>query len=89
MPGHLSVVGYDDTPAAQFAHPKLTSVAYDADLIARRAVERLIERIEGGDDDTVRTPERRVYLPELVIRSSTGAPRDGANPNVPQPGGTK
>ena len=88
VPEHLSIIGYDDTPAARYTHPKLTSVAYDADLIARGAVQRLIERIEGGDVDTVRTPERRVYLPELVVRSSTGAPRDGAIPNVSQPGGT-
>lgn len=88
VPEHLSVVGYDDTPAAAFAHPKLTSVAYDAGLVARSAVERLIQRIEEAVSGERKPPERTVYLPELVIRDSSSTPRGGANPAAPHQGGT-
>ena len=71
VPGDLSVIGYDDSPAAQFAHINLTTVSQDARAQAENAVAASVERLDGG-----RTQRRQVILPpRLVIRGTTGPPR--------------
>ncbi len=75
VPGDLSVVGFDDSPAARLASPPLTTVAQPHEQKGRLAAEWLIEAIEHGDaSDT----SRRAILPtELVVRASTAPPRSG------------
>jgi DNA-binding LacI/PurR family transcriptional regulator len=69
VPQHLSVVGFDDSEAAQLSPIGLTSVAQEPDLLARLAVERMVDRIER------RKPGRRdiVLEPELRVRRSSRA----------------
>jgi DNA-binding LacI/PurR family transcriptional regulator len=65
------VVGFDDSPAATFATPALTTVAQPHEEKGRLAAEWLLEAIAGG------RPRRRrkAILPtELVVRESTAAP---------------
>jgi DNA-binding LacI/PurR family transcriptional regulator len=70
VPGHLSVVGYDDSVLARLAHVDLTTVSQDAGQQAERAVALVVERLEGG-----RTAPREVVLaPHLVVRSTTAPP---------------
>ena len=71
VPGEFSVVGYDDSPAAQLAHINLTSVSQDARTQAENAVAASVERLDGG-----RTQRRQVILaPRLIVRGSTAPPR--------------
>jgi LacI family transcriptional regulator len=75
VPDHLSVVGFDDQPAARWATPPLTTVRQplaDMGRVALRSAERLAT---GGALDT-----NRVELAtELVIRESTAAPGTGSD----------
>jgi DNA-binding LacI/PurR family transcriptional regulator len=72
VPERLSVVGFDDSPAAGLATPPLTTIAQPHEEKGRLAAEWLLEAIEGGQEVD---PRRRAILPtELVIRASTGPP---------------
>lgn len=70
IPDDLSLTGYDDTPVTRLAAIDLTSVAQDADRLARLAVATALERLDAG-----RT-ERSVLVfdPRLHVRGSSGPP---------------
>lgn len=68
VPADLSVVGYDNLPVAEFL--SLTTMWQHHDQLARNAATLLLEELRTG----VRTGERVVLQPELVVRSSTAAP---------------
>jgi DNA-binding LacI/PurR family transcriptional regulator len=71
VPADVSVVGFDDSPAAALASPPLTTVAQPHEEKGRLAAEWLIAAVEAGA-----APRRRAILPtELVVRQSTAAPR--------------
>jgi DNA-binding LacI/PurR family transcriptional regulator len=71
VPADLSLVGFDDSPAAAMASPPLTTVAQPHEEKGRLAAEWLIEAVEGGGS----RGERRAILPtELVVRESTAPP---------------
>jgi LacI family transcriptional regulator len=72
VPHDLSVVGFDDEPAASRATPGLTSVRQPLRGMGTAAVERLLLRMRHPD-----APAELVLLPtELVVRGTTGpAPR--------------
>jgi len=73
VPSDLSLVGFDDSPAAALASPALTTVAQPHEEKGRLAAEWLLEAIEGGGDPQ---PRRRAILPtELVVRKSTAPPQ--------------
>jgi LacI family transcriptional regulator len=61
VPDALSVAGFDDGAAAQFAWPPLTTIRQPLDLMAEKAVELLTE---GGDS--------ALCPVELIVRKSTG-----------------
>ena len=70
VPTDLSVVGFDDIPAAAAASPPLTTVRQPLIDMGRAAVELLVRLIE---DDT---GAEHVRLPsQLVVRASTAARR--------------
>jgi len=74
VPDELSVVGFDDSPAAARATPALTSVAQPHEQKGRLAAEWLIQAIESGT--RTRDRRRREILPtKLVVRNSTAPPR--------------
>ncbi|MGO4533704.1 LacI family DNA-binding transcriptional regulator [Leifsonia sp. 2MCAF36] len=69
IPGDLSVVGYDDIPAAHHLTPPLTTVRSPLPEMARAAVDLIIEAIEQPE-----TRSRHVVVPVgMVIRDSTEA----------------
>jgi DNA-binding LacI/PurR family transcriptional regulator len=71
VPGQVSIVGFDDADESAFLHTPLTTIRADFLETARRGVQRLIQAIEGQDDQA-----RHFTLPvELVIRESTAQPR--------------
>ena len=66
VPKDLSVIGIDNSPAAEIAYPTLTSVDHNAEAMGRLAVELLLRRIDGFDGPCVRTQ----CGAELVLRNS-------------------
>ena len=71
IPRDISVVGFDDIPAAAFHYPSLTTVRQPLHRMGELAVEMLVERLENSRE---MEPEIAVQ-PELVVRESTGPAR--------------
>ena len=71
VPEDLSLVGFDDGPAAALASPPLTTIAQPHEEKGRLAAEWLLEEIAGPRS----RKHRRAILPtRLVVRESTGPP---------------
>lgn len=66
VPGHLSIVGFDDSAIGRFIEPSLTTVATDAMGWGFTAADALL-RLVGGDD----VGDIELAPAELVIRAST------------------
>ena len=67
VPGDVQVVGFDNVPEAEFSTPTLTTIDPHIEIYARRAVDMLIERLEGYDGPA------RTYTTDytLIERGST------------------
>ena len=67
VPDDVQVVGYDNVPEAQYSIPSLTTIDPHVEEYAKKAVDMLIERIEGYQGPA------RTYVTDfdLVERSST------------------
>ena len=61
----MSVVGFDDIPAAATTQPSLTTVAQDYRLAGEVLVDTLLRRI--ADQPT----QASLLLPRLVVRGSS------------------
>ncbi len=70
IPEDLSVVGFDDIPAAEYLAPRLTTVRTPLEETARMALELLAERLEHPDG-----PARSALVSvALEVRDSATAP---------------
>jgi DNA-binding LacI/PurR family transcriptional regulator len=68
IPDHLSIVGFDDIPAAEIVEPNLTTIRLPAYGIGWAAMELLTHLIESPSD----VRERSIELDtEIVVRQST------------------
>ena len=72
VPKQLSVVGFDDGPAAEHAAPPLTTVAQPNEEKGRLAARWLMDDIERGAAPAGR--REQILSTELVVRESTAAP---------------
>jgi LacI family transcriptional regulator len=73
IPEEISVVGFDDIPAATIVHPSLTTVHQPLSQMGRLAATEILARIENTDLE----PRRILLEPELVIRQSSAVcPQD-------------
>jgi DNA-binding LacI/PurR family transcriptional regulator len=79
VPGHVSIVGFDDSRVARLSHVALTTVAQDIAQMTSLAVDRAIARLDGGDIAV----RESIVAPHLVVRSTTAPPVDAA---LPTPG---
>jgi LacI family transcriptional regulator len=70
IPEDLSVVGFDDTPEAEAAHPGLTTVHQPLKELGRMAVGLLVRLL----DDQRLEPLHVELATRLVVRSSTARP---------------
>ncbi|MEO0422536.1 MAG: LacI family DNA-binding transcriptional regulator [Pseudomonadota bacterium] len=67
VPQEVSVIGFDDLPAAAYVYPGLTTVRQDTAQAGERLVHNLLKLIEGE-------PTHSAQLPmELIVRKSCGA----------------
>jgi LacI family transcriptional regulator len=73
VPQDLSIVGYDDMPAAQYLVPRLTTASKDSVQMGREAVRLALSRIENPGQ-----PSRVVAIPtQFIVRESTGPAPSG------------
>ncbi len=73
VPEDVSVISFDDIPAAARFQPPLTTIRQPIHQIGAIAAQTLIDQLE--NDDTA-TPRRIILPTELVVRKST-APKQG------------
>jgi len=69
VPEDISVVGFDDFPEAANFSPPLTTIRVDFTDIGRVAVEKLLDRLNDRESETMGPLE-----PKLMLRSSTAPP---------------
>jgi DNA-binding LacI/PurR family transcriptional regulator len=72
VPHDVSVVGFDDIPEAGYLNPALTTVRQDFHAIGQRAIDLVTATLNGSTTDVSLLP------PELIIRDSTAAPKEGS-----------
>jgi DNA-binding LacI/PurR family transcriptional regulator len=70
VPGDLSVVGYDNAVAGEYADPGLTTVAQNAVAMGAQAVTLLFVTLDGVLSESLVRID-----PHLVVRESTGPHR--------------
>ncbi|MBL8581700.1 MAG: LacI family DNA-binding transcriptional regulator [Rhizobiaceae bacterium] len=71
VPGQISIVGFDDVPAAQYVRPQLTTIRVPAQAMGEIAAKRLLEAIDRRGEPVGQT------LPvELVVRGTTRQAQD-------------
>jgi DNA-binding LacI/PurR family transcriptional regulator len=69
VPAEVKVIGFDDVDLCRFMVPALSSVNPDHDTMARTAVDLLVARIEGTQDE----PVEFVSSFQVVARESTAS----------------
>jgi DNA-binding LacI/PurR family transcriptional regulator len=87
VPDDLSIIGFDDIPAASWTTPRLTTVHQPIRQKGRRAAQRLIDAIRAGSDHD---PRVELLPTRLVVRGTTAPPRAVTAPdraNVSDAGG--
>ncbi|HEY5820625.1 MAG TPA: substrate-binding domain-containing protein, partial [Propionibacteriaceae bacterium] len=72
VPDDVSIVGFDDLPAARWPLLQLTTVAFDLDAMARRSASLLVARIE---DDVDAAYRHESFPSRLVERATLARPR--------------
>lgn len=68
VPGDVSVVGFDDMPAARYYSPALTTINQDFASLGRLVLSTLLEAIESPEAGPIGP---KSLLPTLVVRGST------------------
>ncbi|MDJ1006583.1 MAG: LacI family DNA-binding transcriptional regulator [Paracoccaceae bacterium] len=79
VPGEVSVIGFDDIGMSAWPLIGLTTVRQSTHDLGRRAVERLVRRIDGDKD----APDRLVLPVDLVERATTEAHAPSPGPEAP------
>lgn len=71
VPGEVSLIGYDDSRLSDNPRIDLTTIHQDAETLAHRSVEIAVEFLDRSRAE----PTDVVLEPQLVVRSTTAAPR--------------
>jgi LacI family transcriptional regulator len=70
VPSNVSVIGFDDIPAAQFYTPRLTTIRQPLQQMGNVAASLLLKKIENA-----KVPDVFRVDPELIVRESTAKVR--------------
>ncbi|THG89723.1 LacI family transcription regulator [Alkalihalobacillus alcalophilus ATCC 27647 = CGMCC 1.3604] len=71
VPSDCSVIGFDNIDSSSYFDPPLSTVQVLKEAIGKRAVSKLLWRVENIDYP----PEKLLIKGELILRKSTGVPR--------------
>jgi len=82
IPADVALVGYDDIPMAEFADPPLTTVRTDPIAHGHVAMLELARLLGLGKQPVPALPD-----PQLVVRASSGAPRQSSAAGLEVPAG--
>jgi DNA-binding LacI/PurR family transcriptional regulator len=66
VPDQLAVIGFGNLPSATMIRPAVTTVAQHPETIGEKAVELILERLNGNKSE----PRIKIIPSELIIRSS-------------------
>lgn len=66
VPEDISVAGYDDIELSKMVEPSITTMRVDKELMGKKAMERLLKRIEKPEEKA----EKQVLDVKLVVRAS-------------------
>lgn len=69
VPSDVSIVGFDDIPAASLSHPPLTTIAQDYARAGEALVDNLLRQVRSQPVEPVALP------PRLIVRRSTAEVR--------------
>jgi len=86
VPGELSIAGLEDSPFSRQAWPKLTTARQPNETIGARAAELLIKGIRNkrlSKGDAPDKIESVRFVPQLVVRDSTGPGSEGPVGKIP------
>ena len=76
VPEDQAIIGFDDTEAAAYVTPRLTSVRQPINTIGQRATQLLVDLVRGEN-----VADERHYVPtSLVVRESCGCSAGPAGP---------
>jgi LacI family transcriptional regulator len=78
IPRDVSLVAFDDMPWMEMVDPGITAVAQPTLELGRRAADLLLRRL----DNPGRKPRVECLEPSLLVRGSTGPPRQAAGGRV-------
>ncbi|MFJ8111856.1 LacI family DNA-binding transcriptional regulator [Streptomyces sp. NPDC096132] len=78
VPADVSVVSWEDSALCRLVKPGLSALSRDSVEFGRTAARELVALLDGGPAGTVRVP-----VPGLIVRGSTGAIREAAEPLRP------
>ena len=68
VPEDIAIVGFDDIVLSSLIEPKLTTVRVEKDLMGKKAIDRLLWRLENK-----KSPDEKTILSvEIVERESVG-----------------
>jgi LacI family transcriptional regulator len=70
IPGHLSVIGFNEIFATRYMTPPLTTVGFDAAKIGEYGAQLVLKEIAAATDQ--RQPTVLTVKPKLIVRNSTG-----------------
>jgi len=82
VPDDVSVVGFDDIPAAPYLSPPLTTIRQDFEALATRGLDMLFQAIEGVPAPVERAVSDNLPL-QLVVRGSTAPPSSSRRGDAP------
>lgn len=71
VPQALAIVGFDNDEAARYAVTPISTIDYDVDGLAERAVDRLMRLVDGGP--VLPAAEADLLRGPLIVRESTDA----------------
>lgn len=68
IPGDLSVVGFDDTILSRIITPRMTTISQPIQEMGKKVFDMLLDKDFQN--------QKILFLPELVVRNSTGEIRN-------------
>lgn len=68
VPDDVSIIGFDDIAWASYMQPGLTTVKQPTNLMAKRAIERIVELVDGTADTQ---PRHELYDVKIIERETT------------------